>query len=93
MSATDPIRPGPEMTIVHASTLHAQLLEAVAQGDGPLALDLRGVDEFDSSGVQLILALRRTLATAGRVLTIQGASATVRDALATFGLGELLHAA
>jgi anti-anti-sigma factor len=84
---------GPELTIAHAASWHETLTGALAGHAGDLPLDLAGVTDFDSSGVQLLLATRRSLAERGDALRIVAASAAVRDALATFGLLDLLPAA
>lgn len=86
MSAANPWALGPELTIAHAAEHHARLLEQLATHDEDLVLDLAGVTEFDSSGVQLLLALRKSLAERGHVLRLLAPPAAVRDALATFGL-------
>jgi anti-sigma B factor antagonist len=80
---------GPELTIPYAAVHHLSLLEKLAD-DGDLALDLAGVSDFDSAGVQLLLSTRRTLAERGDALHIVGASAAVRDALELFGLADLM---
>jgi len=81
---------GPELTIAFAAASHQQLAEALAHDSGTLTLDLSGVSEFDSAGLQLLLATRRSLAAKGRGLHITAASAVVRDALVVFGLQQLL---
>lgn len=95
--AADTLTPDPEMTIVQAAGYRMSWLEtlaASAAADGTaLRLDLGGVTDFDSSGVQLLVALRRSLADQGRGLVVTRASAAVSDALATFGLGGLISAA
>jgi anti-anti-sigma factor len=88
-----PLQLGPEVTIAHAAAWHETLARALADHRGELALDLAGVAEFDSAGVQLVLATRRSLAERGDALRIVAASAAVRDALATFGLHDLLPGA
>ncbi|MBU6261264.1 MAG: STAS domain-containing protein [Burkholderiales bacterium] len=89
----NPLALGPELTIAHAATWHEALAGALAQRGGDLALDLGGVTDFDSSGVQLLLATRRSLVERGDALELQRASAAVRDALNRFGLAEMLPAA
>ena len=91
---------GPEMTIPHAAALREQLLLALAAAQdeaggvagtaGGLVLDLSGVSDCDSSGVQLLLATRASLALRGQALWLQSPSQAVCAALATFGLGRLL---
>jgi anti-sigma B factor antagonist len=81
---------GTELTIAFAAACRDLLADALASRHGDLPLDLGGVVDFDSSGVQLLLAARRSLAERGDALVITAASPTVRDALALFGLRALL---
>jgi anti-anti-sigma factor len=104
MSMTTPCEPtaeaaaavlalGPEMTIAYAAELRETLLDAAtaaAAADTDLLLDLAGVSDFDSSGVQLLLSARLSLQAHGHVLRLVACSAAVRDALRTFGLTDLL---
>lgn len=81
---------GPEVTIPFAAATREQLLEALrGQGaQGNVALDLSGVTDFDSAGVQLLLSARRSVLARGDQLHLQSPSASVRDALAIFGLSQ-----
>ena len=81
---------GPELTIAYAAELRETLLAATAAAAGDLRLDLSGVSDFDSSGVQLLLSTRLSLQAQGHALRLVAASAAVRDALQTFGLADLL---
>ncbi len=83
---------GPELTIAQAAAWRDQLLEWMADGRASLSLDLGPVSDFDSAGVQLLLAARRSLAERGGQLRITSASAPVRDALRVFGLDAALAA-
>jgi anti-sigma B factor antagonist len=96
MSAIDklaPVAPGTEMTIAFAATCREVLADAVLTAQGDVTLDLAAVSEFDSAGVQLLLATRRSLTERGSSLRIVGASRTVTDALSVYGLQALLPAA
>jgi anti-anti-sigma factor len=84
------IQPGPEMTINFAGACHDRLAQAMEARPGPLHVDLGGVTDFDSAGVQLLLALRRSLSERGDALVITAASPAVRDGIAVFGLLGLL---
>ncbi len=86
-----PIALGPELTISHAATARDALFDAVRASTGDVALDLRGVTDIDSAGVQLLLSARRSLAERGDTLHLQAPSACVREALSVFGLGALLQ--
>lgn len=81
-----------ELTIYRAAELAAAMktaLAAVADG-GALDLDLSGVAEMDSAGVQLLLAARRSAAESGRALRLVARSAAVDDVIAILQLTTLL---
>jgi anti-anti-sigma factor len=81
---------GPELTIPYAAEWRSKLAEMLEACAGNLQLDLGSVTDFDSAGVQLLLATRASLAQRGNALQVTSASPAVRDALALFGLQELL---
>jgi anti-sigma B factor antagonist len=81
---------GPELTIPYAAEWHGKLLAHLAGHEGDLQLDLSGVTDFDSTGVQLLLATRASLQERGDALVLNNPSATVTDALQLFGLHALL---
>jgi anti-sigma B factor antagonist len=74
-----------EMTIYRAAELKPALLDAVRTHAAP-ALDLSAVTEFDSAGLQLLLAARQEAARLGKRLAVSAASSTVRDVFALLGL-------
>lgn len=78
------------MTIAHAAAHRETLVDAVQAAPADLQLDLAAVSDFDSSGVQLLLSARRSLAERGHTLQIVAASTAVQDALTLFGLADLL---
>lgn len=85
MSTSSPIALGPELTIPYAAQVRDQLFDALTAG-GDMTLDLSGVSDFDSSGIQILLAARRSLVERGDALVLHAPSAAVRDALGVFGL-------
>jgi anti-anti-sigma factor len=93
-TADKPMALGPELTIAYAAAAREQLLLALAaSGSGDLHLDLGGVSDFDSSGVQLLLSAQASMHERGTRLHLATPSAAVRDALAIFGLTPILQAA
>ena len=74
------------MTIHHAAEIRAVLLQAVAAGT--VMLDLAQVGRFDSTGLHLLLAARRTARAAGRHLELLNMPRDVRDLCATYGLDD-----
>ncbi|MBH9552161.1 STAS domain-containing protein [Inhella gelatinilytica] len=89
----EPLQLGTEWTIAQASQLHQRLLESLFQSaetaEAP-SLDLGSVDSMDSAGVQLLIALRRSLQERGQELLITAASPTVRAALQVYRVRDLL---
>jgi anti-anti-sigma factor len=76
-----------DMTISNAAAQRHSLLAAVAQASGQgLALDLAQVEALDSSGIQLLIATRKSLQACGRTLHITQANSAVQDTLAVYGL-------
>lgn len=76
-----------ELTIVQAALLRERLLEWLPQTDG--RLDLSGVHACDSAGIQLLLALSRSLRESGRTLQILQPSTAVVESLQRYGLDAL----
>lgn len=78
-----------EFTIAQAECCRRALLQRLAScADGqPFGtLDLGAVTRIDNAAVQMLLALRRTLAGGGQALRIHPASTAVHDALGRYGL-------
>jgi anti-anti-sigma factor len=82
-----------ELTIPQAAALRDRLLAVLDTAPDGLTLDLGDVEAFDSSGLQLLLATRQSLAERGLALSLSACSATVADALRVYGLTALLPAA
>ncbi|QEN01202.1 STAS domain-containing protein [Sphaerotilus sulfidivorans] len=76
-----------ELTIVQATALRERLLEWLPQADG--RLDLSGISACDSAGIQLLLALSRSLRESGRTLQILQPSTAVVESLQRYGLDAL----
>ncbi|EJM98193.1 lipid asymmetry maintenance protein MlaB [Herbaspirillum sp. YR522] len=74
------------LTIFQAAERKPELLHILARSQGTLALDLSGVDEIDTAGVQLLLLLRREAAAQQRAVDVIAYSPPV---LAVFDLLQL----
>jgi anti-anti-sigma factor len=85
-SANAYVLPG-EMTIPHAAEVREALLHAM--GVGQTQFDAQAVESIDSSGIQVLLALNRSLHNNGVSLHLTSPSAVLLDALRLYGLGEL----
>ena len=85
MSECAPIRLDGELTIYRAAELKPVLLQWPA-GAGAVAIDLSGVDEIDTAGVQLLLLARHEAQALGRELRLLGRSRAVDDALTLLNL-------
>jgi anti-sigma B factor antagonist len=66
-----------ELTIYRAAELQQQLLAALQHGGGSLEVDLSGVTELDTAGLQLLIALKKSAQEAGGQLSLAGHSAAV----------------
>ena len=69
-----------DMTIYQAQAQKEQLLAALAATED-LELDLSGVGEMDTAGLQLLLLLKREVLQQGKQLTLSGHSPAVRQTL------------
>ncbi|MBV4473600.1 STAS domain-containing protein [Pseudomonas sp. B2M1-30] len=77
-----------ELTIYTVAELKAELLPSLAP-NGDVEVDLALVNEIDSAGVQLLLALRQAVTACGNALHMKGASPAVRDALQLCNLAHV----
>ena len=75
-----------ELTIYTAGELHPQWLAWLAANDTAAAVEADAVDQVDAAGVQLLLALQRTLAGRGHPLALHSPSAALQAACAALGL-------
>ena len=74
-----------ELSIYRAADLKAPLLAAL-EAEGELELDLSGVTEMDTAGLQLVLLARREAGACGKRMTLAACSEAVRDVLALCGI-------
>lgn len=81
---------GPELTIAQASEVQQRLLPLLNEPPADLSLDLSQVQEFDSAGIQLLLATRRSLQAQGHQLHLAQPSSVVLAALSCYGLDAAL---
>ena len=71
-----------EFNIFTATVLRQQLLDALEQpGEAEVEVDLSGVNEIDSAGIQLMIAAKREAAARERCLRFVGHSREVFDVL------------
>jgi anti-anti-sigma factor len=85
------IRVAGEMTVYTAAELKPALLAALSAAGNAAGLDLASVAEFDSAGLQLVLAGARDAAAKGTSLRILAASTAVREVLALCQRADLLE--
>jgi len=90
MSSDSVCRVGEPLVIGNAAAQRQLLMEALDTGAS--VLDLSGVAECDTSGVQLLLAAHKTAQALGTPLELRGASEPVRELFGRYGLGSLLSA-
>jgi anti-sigma B factor antagonist len=87
------IRVTGEMTVYTASQIKQPLLDAIADGPANIQLDLSGVSEFDTAGVQLLLLAHREALVSSRNLQLRAESTVVREVLTLCGARGLLPGA
>lgn len=75
-----------ELSIVEAARQHGLLMAAAATAEAGLVLQLGALEACDSAGVQLLLALHRSLSARGARLELQAPPDCVQSALASYGL-------
>jgi anti-sigma B factor antagonist len=74
-----------ELTIYRAVEL-CDLLKAALAADGAVDIDLDGVTEIDSAGVQLLMSARKTAHQAARDVRLVALSPAVHEVFALLGL-------
>ena len=74
-----------ELTIYRAAELKSELLGAL-QPERELELDLSGVSELDTCGVQLLMLAKRSADAQGSALRLVGHSPAVLDVFDVFDL-------
>jgi len=79
-----------EMNIYNALELKAALMKSVDEAEA-VDLDLSGVSEFDSAGLQLLMLARKECGRAGKQLRFTAKSAPVEAVTGLFNLGELFE--
>lgn len=76
--------------IVDAARQREQLMALLESQPGDLRLDLGQVEDFDSAGVQLLLATAHSLRERGHRLHLMEVPASVQQTLRTYGLDPQL---
>jgi anti-anti-sigma factor len=82
------------LTIAEAAPVREALREQLAldaAGHPELRLDLTGIDELDSAGVQLLLSAARTLQAQSRRARLEAAAPLVERVAAALGAGDERH--
>jgi anti-anti-sigma factor len=82
------LREGLEISSIAQDRDH--LLDLMAPGS-VLRLDLEGIADIDTAGVQLLLALSKESTAKGGALELANANEAVRSAFALLGLGHRLQ--
>lgn len=77
------------MTLHRAAELKAALCGALDRSAG-LGLDLAGVTDFDTAGLQILLLLNNQAQASGKALRLHGLGAPVSEVFELFDLGRHL---
>lgn len=75
-----------ELTIYHAADAKPRLLDDQRPWPASVQLDLAGISELDTAGVQLLLMLHKSVTAAGSKLKLQQTSVAARQVFETLGL-------
>lgn len=78
--------PEGELTIYQAAELKPALFDALAHSD-EIEIDLSAVNGIDTSGVQLLMLMKREAVAAGKSLALCGHSAAVLEVFEILNLG------
>jgi anti-sigma B factor antagonist len=89
-AAAVPWTPPVELVVHQAESIRQALLERLANPAPLGALDFSQVTMLDSAGIQLLLALRRSLVARGESWRVASASDAVNDVLRVYGMMELV---
>ena len=93
MSAVKRLALEGELTIYGAAELQARLIAALADAPEGLDIDLAGVTDIDSAGVQLLMATQRTALAGHRRVLLRAPSEAVRNVLELFDLASFFDIA
>lgn len=80
-----------ELTVYTAAEQQPRVLEAVRAGGRSPGLDLTGVKEIDTAGVQLLLMAREASSAAGGALKLVNAGPAVKDVMGLLGIQHLFE--
>lgn len=75
-----------ELTIYRAAELKPVLLQALAQADAALEVNLAGVTEFDTAGLQLLMLAKQQAGALQRELRLAGHSPAVLEVFELFNV-------
>ena len=80
-----------KLVVSEIDTIHTQIETLLDELPPDLVLNLSGVDEIDTSGMQLLLALKKSIEERERgSLQIKSASVSVKEALSLSGFDAVL---
>lgn len=75
---------------IHAIAQHREAMLLLVN-EGHTSFDASGISELDSAGLQLLLAVQRSVAKRGGELILTQCSRCLKDLLQVYGLDETLH--
>ncbi|WP_019605228.1 lipid asymmetry maintenance protein MlaB [Teredinibacter turnerae] len=83
---------GQELTIFQVDDIHQAMLLGI-DFEKDVYLDLSQVKEFDTTGVQLLIALNMSLTSSGKKAYLSAASEDAQSCLALFNITDLFASA
>ena len=89
MSDSNPLSCGNRLSIDQAEALYEKF-EAAVLGGGDVVLDASEVQYSDTAGYQLIISLKKTLATTGNTIKWHAVSDNIREITGYLGLKQAI---
>eukprot|EP01031_Cornospumella_fuschlensis_P015833 gene15833-19341_t len=80
-------------SLVQRNQTNAGLKQLVAQQGTTVIADASALSQFDSSAIAVLLACRREALAAGKVFSVQGLPARLRQLAGLYGVAELIPVA
>lgn len=80
--------PSGELTIKTVEEAYTALQEPIAGGYDAIFLNLIGITEIDTAGLQLLAAIKRECSSQSKIFDIVGMSTEAEEIISLFGLGN-----
>jgi anti-sigma B factor antagonist len=86
------LKPGKDIAGSIVEDLRIKLLKAISQDVNELAIDMKGINFIDSTGLGVLIAAKNSLDQAGRLLRLTNVSENVGNLFKMIGIDRYLNA-